>query len=252
MRLTAAHGMILLTVTAGVGTALSTASTIATAQAKSIVGHVFLTGSPSLDGASGTPGVVAMAIPQTGGDARTAVSGADGTYAFEDLPDDVYRIDFYLPGFDLTRRNLVAVRAGETAQVDVTLQVGQVTAMCECLDRWGRLGLTKPRLTPQLGQVVDAVGRPLPHAQLEIIGPVGPETVYASREGRFQVRLSPDQTWPLTARDSGFGAVTMNVSGATGAALLFRLPNADTRLLPAVERLRRPCCPGDLFANLGP
>ena len=196
-----------LTVTAGVGTALFAASTIAVAQSSSIAGHVFV-------GTQGVPGVVATAIPQTGGDARTVVSGTNGTYAFEDLPDGIYRIDFDLPGFDVTRRNLVPVRAGETTQVDVTLQV---TPICECIDHWGRLGRTRPRLTPQMGQVVDASGRPLPHAQLEIIGPVGPETVYASREGRFQVRLSSAHTWPLTARDSGFGAVTMNVSGATRA-----------------------------------
>jgi len=235
------HGVILLTVMAGV--ALSTSSRIAVAQSISIAGHV------SVGGATGVPGVVATAIPQTGGEPRTVVSGTNGTYAFVDLPDDIYRIDFDLPGFDVTRRNLVPVRAGETAQVDVTLHV---TGICECLDHWGRLGRSRPRLTPRMGQVVDASGRPLPHARLEIIGPVGPETVYASREGRFQVRLSSAHTWPLTARDSGFGAVTMKVPGATRAPLLFRLANADTRGLPAVERLRRPCCPGDLFANLGP
>jgi hypothetical protein len=238
-----AHGVILLTVTVGLGAAFFTASRIAAAQSTSVVGRVFV------GAAEGAPGVVATAIPQTGGDARTVVSGPNGTYAFENLPDDIYRIDFFLPGFYVTRRNLVPVRAGETTQVDVTLQVG---AICECPDNWARLGRTKPPLTARMGQVVDASGRPLPHAQLEIIGPLGPETVYASREGRFQVRLSPGDTWPLTARDSGFGAVTIEVSGATPASLLVRLPIADTRGLPAVERLRRPCCPGDLLANLGP
>jgi hypothetical protein len=241
--MTVAHGMLLLAVTAGLGTVLSTASTIAVAQSRSIAGRVFV------GATEGAPGVVATAIPQTGGEARMVVSGTNGIYAFEDLPDDIYRIDFYLPGFDVTRRNLVPVRAGETTQIDATLQVG---AICECLDNWARLGRTKPRLTARMGQVVDALGRPLPHAQLEIIGPLGSETVYASREGRFQVRLSSDEVWPLTARDSGFGAVTLKVSGETSEHLLFRLPNADTRVLPIVERLRGPCCPGDLFTNLGP
>ena len=214
----------------------------AAAQSISVAGQVFdHTG-------LGMPGVVAMAIPQAGGDARTVVSGTNGTYTFADLPDGVYRIDFDIPGFDVTRRNLVPVRAGETTRVDVAMFV---TPICECVDNWLRPGQSKPRLTAHMGQVVDASGRPLPHAQLEIVGPFGPETVYASREGRFQIRLSDVDAWPLTARDSGFGAVTVEVSGRTRAPLLFRLPNADTRALPAVERLRRPCCL-DLFTNLGP
>ena len=236
------HALLLLAVTASVSLTQSAAATVAVAQSLSIAGRV-------LDAAGGAlPGVTAVAIPQTGGDVRTIVSGANGTYMFENLPDGIYRIDFDLPGFDTTRRNLVPVRAGKTTQVDVTLHV---TSICECIDNWGRLGLSKRDLTAYLGQVVDTSGRPLPHAQLEIVGPAGPETVYASREGRFQVRLSPADTWPLTARDSGFDAVTMKVSIGTAVPLLFVLPNADTRGLPAVERLVRPCC-RDLFSNLGP
>ena len=238
------HGLLLLAVTAGVGAAVSTALPVAVAQSISITGRV-------VDGAAwGIPGVTAVAIPHTGGEARTVVSGANGTYTFEDLPYGIYRLDFDIPGFDVTRRNLVPVRAGETTQADAMLNV---TPLCECVDNWGRLGRSKPpRAMARMGQVVDASGRPLPHAQLEIVGPFGTETVYASREGRFQVRLSPADTWPLTARDTGFGAVTMRVSGGPGALLLLQLPNADTRILPAVERLRRPCCPLDLFENLGP
>ena len=234
--------MLVVTVAAIACAALSAISPVAVAQSISIAGQVVdHTG-------SGMPGVVAVAIPQAGGDARTVVSGTNGTYTFEDLPDGVYRIDFDIPGFDVTRRNRVSVRAGETARLDVTMLV---TTICECVDNWRRLGQSKPRLTAQMGQVVDASGRPLPHARLEIVGPVGPETVYASREGRFQIRLAEADAWPLTARDSGFGAVTIEVSGRTRAPLLFRLPNAETRTLPAVERLRRPCCL-DLFTNLGP
>lgn len=198
----------------------------------------------------GLPGVVATVIPERGGDARMAITGADGRYAFEDVPDGIYRIDWDLPGFDVTRRNHVQVFSGGSAEADGTLYVSSI---CECIDNWARLGKSRPRVTAHLGQVVDASGRPLPHARLEIVGPVGPEAVYANREGRFQVRLSPNDTWPLTARDSGFSAITLKVSGGTRAApLVFRLPNADTLPLPVMERLRRPCCPGDLFANLGP
>ncbi|HKY21790.1 MAG TPA: carboxypeptidase-like regulatory domain-containing protein [Vicinamibacterales bacterium] len=195
------------------------------------------------------PGVVVTAIPQAGGEAHAAISGIDGTYKFENLAEGIYRIDWDLPGFDVMRRNLVPVRRGEPAQVDVTLPVSTI---CECLDKWARLGVSRPRLTAHIGQVVDESGRPLPHARLEIVGPVGREVAYANREGRFQVRLSPNQTWPLTARDSGFGAVTLKVSGSDTSSLVVRLPNVNTRALPALERIARPCCPGDLFTNLGP
>ena len=196
------------------------------------------------------PGVAVTAIPNTGGDARAAMSGPNGSYTFDDLPEGTYRIDWDLPGFDVIRRNHVQVLRGETAQVDVTLRVSTI---CECISNWARRGVSRPRLTVHRGRVVDESGRPLPHARVEIVSPVGREAAYADREGRFQVRLSPNHTWPLTARDSGFGAVTQKVSGGTRApTLVFRLPNVDTRALPVVERLTRPCCPVDLFTDLGP
>ena len=237
--------MLFLMVTAVVGTALSLASRVAGAQSTSIAGRV-------VDAAiaMGLPGVAATAVLQTGGEARTVMSGPDGAYRFEGLPDGIYRIDFELRGFDVMRRNLVPVRAGETTQVDATTL--PVTTICECIDMWGRLGRSRPRLTTHIGQVMDASSRPLPHARLEMAGPVGPEFIYADREGKFHVRLSPLHTWPLTARDSGFGPVTLKATGGTRTSLLFRLPKADTRELPTVERLMPPCCHGDLFVELTP
>src|SRR5262245_32121371 len=103
-----AHAMVLLTVTACIYAALSTTSRVTFAQSIGIAGHV-------VDNAgAGLPGVVAMAIPQRGGDMRTVVSGTNGMYMFENLPEGIYRIDFDLPGFDMARRNLVAVRNVET------------------------------------------------------------------------------------------------------------------------------------------
>jgi len=240
---TLAFGMVLAMLILGVVDDGSPASSqAALAPAPSVVGTAFDVAGVFL------PGVVATAIPQAGGDARAAVSGLDGTYGFEDLPEGTYRIDWDLPGFDLMRQNLVSVRRGQTTQVDVTLSL---SAICECIDKSAQLGKSTPGLTPYVGQIVDESYRPLPHARLEIVGPAGREATYANREGRFQVRLSPNETWPLTARDSGFGAVTLNVSGSDTAPLVFRLSNADTLALPAVERLTRPCCPG-ILANLGP
>src|SRR5262245_45308195 len=159
-----AHGTFFLTVAASVCMVLSTTPPIAVAQSISITGQV-------VDKLGmGVPGVVALAIPQAGGTARTVVSGTNGMYTFEDLPDGIYRIDFDILGFDVTRRNLLPVRAGEPARVDVTIHV---TTICECVDPWARVGTSRPRLTAHMGQVVDPAGRPLPHAQLEIVGPVG-------------------------------------------------------------------------------
>ena len=74
------HGLLLLAVTAGVGAAVSTALPVAVAQSISITGRV-------VDGAAwGIPGVTAVAIPHTGGEARTVVSGDNGTDTVEDLP----------------------------------------------------------------------------------------------------------------------------------------------------------------------
>jgi len=239
-----AFGVAVATMIAGIVADTSpTSSQAAIASTSSVVGTIS-------DAAGGfLPGVVVTAMPQAGGEARAAISGINGTYGFEDLAEGTYRIDSYLPGFDVMRRNLVSVRRGEISRGDVTLPV---TPICECIDNWARLGVSRPRLSTRMGQVVDESGRPLPRARLEIVGPVGREVAYANREGRFQVRLSPNQTWRLTARDSGFGAVTLMVSGGDTSPLVFRLPNADTRALPAVERLARPCCQGDLFTNLGP
>jgi hypothetical protein len=239
-----ALGIVALTILSGiVGHSARPSSQAPVRSAPSVVGSVVdAAGFP-------LPGVVATALPQRGGDTRAALTRADGTYQFEDLPDSTYRIDFELPGFDMMRRNLITVRRGEAARVDATLPVG---AICECTDSWARLGLSKPRLVAHLGQVVNESGRPLPHARLEIIGPVGREAVYATREGRFQVRLSPGQAWQLTARDSGFGSVTVNVSGDQPSPLVIELPVGDQGNLPTAERLTRPCCPGELLASLGP
>src|SRR5688572_27565991 len=93
------------------------------------------------------PGVVVTVMPQAGGDARAVISGINGRYAFEDLAEGTYRIDSYLPGFDVMRRNLVVVRRGETAEVDVTLPP---SPYCECIDIWARLGISRPRLSARI------------------------------------------------------------------------------------------------------
>ena len=216
------------------------------AQLASIAGRVVDAGGGAV------PGVLVTVFPETGGNARKTHSGTQGTYQFEALPDGAYRLDFDLAGFDLIRHNHVHVRRPGTATFNVTLRL---SSLCECVDAWAQLGRSlssKPLFTEQVGQVVDESGRPLPHARLEIVSPVRREAAYADSEGRFQFRLLADETWPLTARDSGFGAVTQQVSPGMSSPLVFRLPKTKTGSLPAVEPFTRGCrCPSDLFTHPG-
>lgn len=224
----------------------ATSSLAAPAQAESIVGRVI---DPR---GSVLPGVVVTAIAETGGIAREAKSGSQGTYRFADLPDGTYRVDFDLAGFDLIRRNHVRVRRAAPPSVDVTLPL---SGICQCIVAWDGPGpdpLPRENLRERMGQVVDEAGRPLPHARLEIVSPVSHEVAYADREGRFRVRVLANQTWPLTARDSGFGVATQQISGITGPPLVLRLPNAEAAGLPDLETFARACrCGGDLFTHPG-
>jgi len=204
------------------------------AQVPSVTGRV-------LQGAGGVlPGVVVTAIPERGGVAHTALSSPQGTYLLQDLPDGTYRIDWDLPGFDVVRRNHVEVRRDETTNVsDVVLRL---LPLCECIDKWAALRVATSGFVERQGQVMDQSGRPLPHARLEVESRVGRETTYADRQGRFRVRLSPNQGSLLTSRDSGFDAVTEQVSGQPKELLMFHLPIANTRALPDFERLPPDCC----------
>jgi hypothetical protein len=186
------------------------------------------------------PGIRVTAMPQRGGTAREAVTGRDGTCRL-DLPPGIYRVDFALAGYDIERRNHVRVEDGEPASVEARLKL---SGICECLYYEGPQPLAE-----RGGQVLDARGRPLPHARVEFATPERKESRYTDGRGRFRVRVPVRGSWPLTASDSGFRAVTLQVSGAAGPIVL-RLPPAGTRDLPAEQRLDRGCrCPDDLFVH---
>jgi hypothetical protein len=199
---------------------------VVVAQSPSIVGHVIDRGGQPV------PGVFITAMDATTGVSRNATSGGDGGYRFDTLPDGTYRVDFELPGFDLFRWNDVHVRGGATAMADAMLSV---SAICECV-----ISARGP-LRERAGQVVDDSGRPLPYARLEIASPADREVAFADREGRFWVRVPIDRTWSLTASDSGFSAVTQEVSGAVEAPVVFTLPHVGVTGLPHSERFTRGC-----------
>jgi hypothetical protein len=75
---------------------------------------------------------------------------------------------------------------------------------------------------------------------------------FADSEGRFRVRVSVNKSWSLTASDSGFGAVTQQMSGDPEDPVIFKLPRSSTMNLPDIEHLNRGCrCPGGLFTHDG-
>jgi hypothetical protein len=190
------------------------------------------------------PGVRVTAIPQSGGPARHATSEGDGAYRFAMLPEGLYRVDFDLPGFDLVRRNGVRVGSVASAGVDATLQV---SSLCDCIDT-----LFSATFRQRAGQVVDENGAPLPHARLEVLARRRREVACADAEGRFLLRAPDNESWRLSASDTGFRRATRRISMAAAGPIVIKLTYAGATDLPDTERLTRGCrCPGDLFTHAG-
>ena len=133
-------------------------------------------------------GVTVTATPESGGVSTHTKTRSDGTYRFEGLPDDTYRVDFEFRAFDVIRRNHVRVRRGTEAKVDAALPVRPI---CECVT------VEPPSPWAQrAGQVIDTTGYPLPHARVEL---VSRQALYTDSEGRFVVRVPVNEAWPLNA-----------------------------------------------------
>jgi carboxypeptidase family protein len=185
-----------------------------------------------------------MVLRESGGVAARTTSASDGLYQFDALPDGGYRVDFETLSYDITRRNHVRVRRGETANVHVALYPSGV---CECIAY-----VPPGRVQERAGQVLNESDQPLPHASLSIATPVRTEVAYADDEGRFQVRLPVEGTWPLTAVETGFGSLTLQVSGTGEGPIVFKLKRAGAPKVADVEQLSRGCrCAGDFFTHPG-
>jgi hypothetical protein len=189
------------------------------------------------------PGVSVTIVPDSGGPAKRATTGNDGRCRFE-VPGATYRIDFDILGFDLTRRNHVRVPNNGSTNAEGVLEVSGV---CECVT------IVPPNpLAVRSGEVIDTAGRPLPHARLEVVSPIGHEVAYADEDGRFLLKAPVDATWSVTVSDSGYRAVTQQVSGSVAGPIVFKLAYAGTTGVPDEESLSRSCrCPGDLFTHPG-
>jgi hypothetical protein len=209
----------------------------AVTQSTSISGRVF-------DGSGQPiPGVSVLTTEESGGSATRTTTGSEGTYQFGALTDGTYRVDFEVQGFDVIRRNHVRVRAGSTAVADAALPL---SPLCECLNF-----LPETTLRERAGLVADQSGIPLAHARIQIVSPVRREVAYTDSEGRFRVRLPVNDSWPLTASDTGFGPVTQQVSAILDVPVVFKLTRSGMTNVPDIERLNGGCrCPG-LFTHDG-
>ena len=207
------------------------------AQAPAITGRITDTSQAML------PGVMVTIVPERGGVAQHTTSDAFGQYRFGAVPDGTYRIDFALPGFELTRLNHVSIGAGASASIDTALRVG---ILCEFPQR----RVPEAAQQPVEGQVLDEANRPLPHATIELAAGKYFERSFTDREGRFLVRVPVDDTSQLTVYDSGFEKVTQPISSAANA-LVFRLRFTGTQDVEEYERLDRRRCSSDLFTHVG-
>ncbi len=182
------------------------------------------------------PGVSVTIVSERGGPARQTLTDGDGAYRLEGLPDQTYRIDFQLRGFDRIRQNRVRVRQDTHVEVDASLPLN---AICECV--WSGLATT---LQPLPGLVLDEANRPLPNARVELVTPNRRETTYTNKEGRFLVRAPLKGMWPITASEGGFRSATSRISAATVGPVVLRLRYVGTAGLPDIERVSLGClCP---------
>jgi len=181
-------------------------------------------------------GVTVTTTPESGGLSRHTRTNSAGTFRFEGLPDGTYRVDFELRGFEVVRRNHVRVRRDTEAKVDAALPF---RALCECIT------VEPPSPWAQrVGQVIDKTGYPLPHARVEL---VGRQSAYTDSEGRFLIRVPVNETWPLTATDTGFRAVTQQVSGADAASVVLSLEYVAATGVPDLEHFGGCECDGYLL-----
>ena len=181
------------------------------------------------------PGVSVTTIPQRGGQAQQTTTDGNGAYRLEALPENTYRVDFELRGFDGVRHNNVSMRSKTGATVDAVLHIRPI---CECTRVWSPA-------RPIDGQVVDDDGHPLPHARLEVVSPYGRETALADRDGRFLLNVPVKGELPLIVADSGFATVTRQISKASAVPIVISLRYMGTQGLPDTERGNQGCdCPG--------
>jgi outer membrane receptor protein involved in Fe transport len=86
-----------------------------------------ISGSVTDQSGAALPGVTVEATNQDTNQARSGTSGTDGVYTIPLLPPGRYHVKASLTGFSTLTRERVTVSATETARVDLSLSVGQVS-----------------------------------------------------------------------------------------------------------------------------
>src|SRR5689334_21319129 len=73
------------------------------------------------------PGVEVTATQTATGAARTAVTDETGSYVLTNLPIGPYKVDAALPGFRTYSQTGITLQVNDSAAINVTLEVGQVS-----------------------------------------------------------------------------------------------------------------------------
>ena len=84
------------------------------------------------DASGGTVAGAAVTLTnKTTGAARTVLTNQVGVYSFPSLPPGIYDLKVAMQGFQVVTRRDLELQVQQTARIDFTLQVGQVTETVE-------------------------------------------------------------------------------------------------------------------------
>jgi TonB family protein len=81
------------------------------------------------------PGAEVRAISANGSRRDIAKSGMDGAYSFEGLPEGTYTLEVRMPGFAVLTKGGVAIKGGEAAQLNLTLNMGKISETLEIVGK---------------------------------------------------------------------------------------------------------------------
>jgi hypothetical protein len=234
-------GWSLLVAVTVLGSALSEGQSLTTQPVGRIVGRVTSAGVHDP-----LPGAVISALRQGHGVVATTETDRMGRFTVDRLSAGQYSVEFDFPGFDIVRRNNVAVSEG-----DATLMVElRVSSICECITYQD---LPSTRFTTVSGLILDQEGRPLSHTSLEIRGaPPRPNRGYAGLAGEFTARLPIGARCTLVAGRAGFSSASREFTVSAEESIVMRLNPAPDVKVPDQEDLSRGCrCADSLFFHKG-
>ena len=211
----ARHVILIAAIAVTVGVWPRTARAQLKADAGEIVGIVF-------DGqAARVSGVRISLVDPERGLSQGTTSGPDGTYRFALLPPSRYRLVFDADGFRRTTIDLVEVRTGETAKLDVTLLLAGVDVTIEVKPR---LSALDPERVSQSAGVGSAVLQSFPinrrnYLEFALLTPGVTETTALASQADFRVPIAPTSGLSFAGnngRGNGVLVDGMANNGATG------------------------------------